>query len=486
MGSYRLLLLFSLTLAAARLHGQGIIPDHMMQQGALESSSRREAFDDLQTSAKYWYDSKNPANLPAIDAALKKILPEALKQAPYVANFQSWETAHQYKAYHDAGSVLLAKCYTLLYYGDVEKAKPCVELLTTKLPYSMVLYDNRTVAWTRQRVRYHEYMCAMYGTIVAKRMKTISFPKERDEFDGWAQRMACHDMAVLRLREGNYDAVERFAEMAEKQQLCTCSGDWVIDLIYNAMEPVAWEEHSDAAWNEMRDAIRTWQRKFPKSVHADIAEARFLERWAFHVGRKGDAWANFRERSDKGRAILEGIKPDSPAWYATMIDLMGLTGAHLIDIAKVFREGNDRFPEYTPLYYNLSIALARSGADGGVACAGVFHSLVKDGHPDQAARMLARLLGSGDLATVQARLDIDDIRDAIEGSLKAWPDSYELRSGMAFVAITLGQKDLARTAMQGMEGKWDRGLWEGREDLARQLCKPRPAKAEPLANALPR
>jgi hypothetical protein len=54
---------------------------------------------------------------------------------------------------------------------------------------------------------------------------------------------------------------------------------------------------------------------------------------------------------------------------------------------------------------------------------------------------------------------------------------------MAFIAITLGQKDLARTAMQGMEGKWDRGVWEGREDLARQLCKPRPAKAEPLANA---
>src|SRR3569623_1174073 len=107
----RCLLVLAMMPAASHLRAQGIIPDHMIQQGNLEGSAKRETFDDLQASAQYWYHSRNPANLPAMDAALKKVLPEALKQAPYVADFQSWETAHQYKAYHDAGSVLLAKCY---------------------------------------------------------------------------------------------------------------------------------------------------------------------------------------------------------------------------------------------------------------------------------------------------------------------------------------------------------------------------------------
>lgn len=466
---------------------QGQLPDHVMEQGLRESSGNRRLNDELQSSARYWYESRNPSNLAAIDKALEQVLPEALKEAPYVHDFQTWEQAHKFKSYHDAGAVLLAKCYTLLYYGDVAKAQASVELLSQKLPFAMILDENRTVRWTRDALRYHEYMCAMYGAIVALRTKTLVFPPERDEFDGPAQRQACRHMAILRLREGNYDAVERFAEMADTQRLRTSSGDWVINLIYEAMQPLDWEMHSEGAWEELRDAIKVWQVKRPKSVYAKMAEASFLYRWSWHAWVKGktDNYADFRERSDKGRKILEDLKPDSPAWYSLMLGLMGETGAKLKDMALVFREGNEKHPDYSPLYNDLCVAFARANEDGGIACAGVIHHLVGDGHAEQAARVLWRLCYTGDLATVQARLDMDDVRDAIQAALAAWPNSLELRSDMGFVAITLNQKDIARTAMQGIAGKWNRSTWKGREDMAKDLCVAGARRADPLAGPLP-
>ena len=155
-----------------------------------------------------------------------------------------------------------------------------------------------------------------------------------------------------------------------------------------------------------------------------------------------------------------------------------------MDIAKVFSDGNESFADFSPLYRDLCIGFARCGEDGGVACAGVIHHLVGDGHPAQAARILWRLCYTGDLATVQARIDVDDARSAIEAALAAWPDSLELHSDMGFVAITMSQKDLARKAMQGLAGKWNRSTWRGREDLAISLATAKSKAAEPQAAPL--
>jgi len=44
-------------------------------------------------------------------------------------------------------------------------------------------------------------------------------------------------------------------------------------------------------------------------------------------------------------------------------------------------------------------------------------SMVRCGNPAQAARILWRLCYTGDLATVQARIDVDDARSAIDAAL---------------------------------------------------------------------
>ena len=116
-------------------------PDHQTQETQRESLSAddREEHDDHQVAAKYWYESRNPKNLLAMDEALAKVLPTALRQSDWVTEIPTWEAAHHTQAYHDAGAILLAKCYTLLYFGEVEKAQPSLRLVHEKFPHSLML-----------------------------------------------------------------------------------------------------------------------------------------------------------------------------------------------------------------------------------------------------------------------------------------------------------------------------------------------------------
>ena len=135
------------------------LPAQVREQNERESRSAAERglYDDVQVAAKYWYESRNPKNIPAMDEALEKMVPAGMKFSNRVADFTTWEKAQECKAYHTAGAVLLAKAYTLLYYGDVKKAAPAIELIENKFRYSMCLYEDRSVMRVRERLRFHEH-----------------------------------------------------------------------------------------------------------------------------------------------------------------------------------------------------------------------------------------------------------------------------------------------------------------------------------------
>src|SRR3569623_1771176 len=451
-------------------------PMEAVREMLREKMTARPVFDVLQTAASFWYESRNTGNIPAMDEALKKVMPQALLEAPAVHDFQSWEEAHFNKAYHDAGAVLLAKSYTLLYCGEIDRARPVSKLLSETFPFSMKLERNRYVLWTRSALRYHEQMCALHAAIVTHHMPTVVCPPERDEFDGIAQMNACRHTAILRLKEGNCNAGEDFARMAVEQRLRTCSGEWVINLIFEAMQPLEEELFSEPAWQEVDYAIRDWQAQKPDSGFAKIAEASFLYHWAWHAADRGTQQgdADFRARADRGRRIMQKLHADTPAWYSMSILLMAQNNARPLDIAKVFSEGHERHPDYTPLPRDLCLTLTRCGEEGKAACSDVIHGMKNEGRSAEAAGVLWRLHREGCIEKVRRYLRVDDVRAALKGALKAWPDSLKLRSDMAFLAVLLGQKDIAFDAMQGMAGKWDRALWKSHEDIARELCAPRP------------
>jgi hypothetical protein len=119
-------------------------------------------------------------------------------------------------------------------------------------------------------------------------------------------------------------------------------------------------------------------------------------------------------------------------------------------------------------------------------CCGMVGELEKDGKADAAAQLLCAIMKDDDLHLIQPRLDVDICMRAIRAAFKHWPDSYELRSQLGLLAITLGRKEVAREVLKGMEGKWCPSTWRGKEDIVIALIKKvtPPEVAKPVVNSL--
>lgn len=458
------------------------LPPQVIEQARRESRSAEERakHDNYQAAAKYWYASRNPKHVEDMDAALKIVMPAALRQSPSITNFQSWETAQKYKAYHDAGAILLAKAYTYLYFGEVKKAEPAIELIETKFPYSMTLTENREVLWVREALRYHEHCCMLYAAMSLKVVGKIHFPHERDEFDGPKQRKAIEHMAVLRLREGNIERLEHFFNGINHSELQTSGGDWALDIIMDAMRPLDQDSQTEASWREIHDAIKIWQKQMPHSVFARLAEARYLFHYSVFEARQGGSFATIRQASERGLELLEDIPKTSPAWYDTMLRLQSITGRPADEIAPVFQEGLRKYPEYGPLAIVLGQCFVKGGENGRQICAEILEELQSSAKGGLAAQMLRRIYFDGDLPDLQPRLNLNTVERAIRAAVAQWPDSYELRSDLGLLAVTIGRRELAGEIMRGMENKWCRRTWKGREDIAIMLtASPIPPRVAP-------
>ena len=465
------------------------LPAQVREQNERESRSAAERglYDDVQVAAKYWYESRNPKNIPAMDEALEKMVPAGMKFSNRVADFTTWEKAQECKAYHTAGAVLLAKAYTLLYYGDVKKAAPAIELIENKFRYSMCLYEDRSVMRVRERLRFHEHACMLYAAMSLKVMGKIKFPAERDEFDGPMQARALENMAVLRLKEGNIERLEHFFNGINQSELKTSSGEWAIHIIMNAMKPLYWEDHANAAWKEIGQAIQRWQNEMPQSVFARLAEARFALHYAQFSLEQGGmrAYPNFRDRLEKGLALMKDIPKTSPAWYETNVGLLVLNGSQPEEFAPVFVEGLRKYSDYAPLIISMFSGFVESGEPGREVCARAIEELSEQSQGGVGAQVLRTLLFNGDLYKLQPRLNVDAAVKVIRMAVEQWPDSYKLRSDLGLLAVTLGRPDLARELMKNMRRNWNRETWKGREDMANTLSyaelTPPKAKTPPVS-----
>lgn len=471
---------FSLLSLAFLCCGQAILaqslPPQVREQNLRESLpiDRRAEHDNFQAAAKYWYASRNPKHVPDMDAALEKIMPAALRLAPGITNFQTWEEAQKHKPYHDAGAILLAKAYTYLYYGQVKQAAPAIELIEKKFPFSMTLAEDRGYLWVRKALRYHEHCCMLYAAMSLKVVGKIHFPHERDEFDGPEQRKAIEHMAVLRLREGNVDRLEHFFTAINASELQTSGGDWALNIIMDAMCPLDQDAQTEPAWREIHEALLLWQKQKPASTFARLAEARFLFNYALFKAARGGATSisDIRQSSDRGLVLMKDVPQNSPAWYDTMIRLLAINGRPATEVAPVFQEGLRRYPDYSPLVIALGSCFIEGGETGRQICVEILDELQTSAKGGVAAQLLRRIYFDGDLPKIQPRLNIDTVEHAIRAAVTQWPDSYELRSDLGLIAVTVGRRDLAGDIMRDMQGKWCRSAWKGREDIAIMLTTP--------------
>jgi hypothetical protein len=311
----------------------------------------------------------------------------------------------------------------------------------------------------------------LYAAMSLKVVGKIHFPHERDEFDGRQQRKAIEHMAVLRLREGNVERLEHFFNAINHSELQTSGGDWALNIIMDAMRPLDQDYQTEAAWREILDAILIWQKQKPTSVFARLAEARYLFNYAVFESRNNGSFATIRQASDQGLALMQDIPKASPAWYDTMIRLQAITGRPAEEIAPVFQEGLRKYPDYAPLAIVLGQAFIKGGETGRQVCAEILEELQSSSKGGLAAQMLRRIYFDHDLPAIQPRLNLDTVERAIRAAVVQWPDSYELRSDLGLLAVTIGRRELAVEIMRGMQNKWCRDAWKGREDIAIKLTE---------------
>lgn len=472
MRSFVFQVLASLLLAWGQnsLMAQSALPDHQRQESRREATpaADREEHEDLQAASRYWYESRNPKHLPAMEAALKKVLPLALMQSPWITSMPTWEEAHHHRAYHDAGAVLLAKCYTLLYYGRVAEARSSLELVDTRLRYSLQLLPDRTARIVRKSLHYHEHACALYGAIISKKLDVFEFTPERDGYDADAQRQAAADMAMLRLREGNYDALDYYVSQARTRRLKTSSGQWVSEMIYRGIYPPENEVWSEAAWKEMGDRVKEWQKSKPKSIDAHIAT--LVYSLYFMAQKRPDNDQSLRTLVTAMTKMLDELDVTESPIVAQLRLFFSIALQDQFSItAGFFHRSYESFPDNYNLIVMMHVRLMRE-KEGQSLSSKFITEIGKSKHPEMMAVSLAEL----PLAVVfnaTQQVDRKLIASSIHKALEVYPNSLEVRNDMGRLAVMVKMPELAREIMEPIGDHWDREKWKGLEEEAARITE---------------
>ena len=429
---------------------------------------------DIQATAHRWYERQNPADLPAMDAALAKLLPSALRQSAWITQLPTWEEAHQQQAYHDVGAMFLAKIYTLIQAERGQEAQESIQLLREKLPHALMVSPNQVVWQVRKMVRYHQHDHALRAAVKARKMDTYTFPAEQDEFDAWAQKQTVEDLAMLQLREGDFDALEHLADQARLRELKTASGHWVSDSVYAGMHPVA-NENDPNAWVELTERMQAWRKQKPDSLNARIAEALLT---LYQLKSLVESGKDVTAEKARALTMLEGIGAISPQIPLVRLVFSLLNQESLKATAGIFKEAHEKFPTYTPV---LVITLLRLTAEpnGHNLCIGVLNVMGESEHYEQLALALTALPPNV-LPNLSRGLKMSLVRRSLKRGIELYAGSLEIRNSLGLLATRMAQQDLAQDAMSKVGPHWDRMKWKGLEDQAVRLTEtaknPRPGQ----------
>lgn len=420
---------------------------------------------DLQAKAYGWYEKQNTADLPAMESALAKILPLALRQSAWITQLPTWEEAHQQQAYHDAGAILLAKIHTLIQADRGDEAKESIQFLIEKLPHALMVSREKVVWQVRKMVSYLQQDHSLRAAVKARKMDTYTFPAEQDGFDAWAQKQTVEDLAMVKLTEGDFDSLEHLAEQARVRELKTASGHWVSDSVYAGMQPDGGAKDF-VTWSSLEERIQAWRKKKPDSLNARIGEALVKLYQLKALVESGKDVSAEQDRIMKG---MEEIGPCTPLIPLIRLVFSLLNQESLEATAGIFKEGYEKFPAYTPM---LVITLMRLTAEpnGHNLCIGVLNVIGESKDYEQLALTLTALPPNV-LPKLSRGLKMSLVRRSLKRGIELYSGSLEIRNSLGLLATRMSQQDLAQDAMSKVGVNWDRMKWKGLEEQAVRLSE---------------
>jgi hypothetical protein len=237
-------------------------------------------------------------------------------------------------------------------------------------------------------------------------------------------------------------------------------------------------------WNEVLylrflKQTRAWRQAYPASITAPVAEAELLIGYAWLARGSGYAntvtdggWARFRERLGQAHELLDQavkLAPRCPGWYLAALKLA--VGEEWPDAEgeRLFREAKAADPTCETFYDLRAWALTPRWYGSPGDWENFLEDAVRDLDPVEARRIYAYVVykRSRDCRNVfrETRADWGRTRLGYDEMLGLWPESLELRSQAARLALDAGDLDYARSMFEVIGLREDPYVWEDEQEF---------------------
>lgn len=278
---------------------------------------------------------------------------------------------------------------------------------------------------------------------------------------------------------------EKFAELEEmsakfiQERSVFGDGLWKIECFHEAL--TLSPDSPEGAWPAREVEIRKWEAQFPTSLTARIVHVRYLSDYAWlarghlYAGSVSQqAWAIYGSRLSQAFDVLKEahrLGGRSPMLLLTDLDVAIGQGWDPGLTSRVYQGGRDLEPEFwydevrmalflLPRWYGkegdweaFAESELRSGSGlGAEAYARVVTSLVN---------YYKNIFGD-----THARWPV--VKEGYKIMRGKYPDSGEILSQYALLAVLAQDRDAARSAFDQMNGVADPNVWQGRDVVAYQ------------------
>lgn len=175
------------------------------------------------------------------------------------------------------------------------------------------------------------------------------------------QRAIDNHFALLMSRA--YDKLDRAAEEARANHLMVSDGQPLLSAIYAGTAGCGGgDQVNDELMLVCKERLDEWLKLKPHSITARLSRAAFPVSHAMMARGNGyahtvspEGWKLFRQRIEQGRKALESLDPmtrQDPGWYAMMLAVGLAQGWARGRYDAIFFEAVERYPYYTPFYFN--------------------------------------------------------------------------------------------------------------------------------------
>jgi hypothetical protein len=219
-----------------------------------------------------------------------------------------------------------------------------------------------------------------------------------------------------------------------------------------------------------------YSRKFPNSPVTRLRIAAVLTLAAWQIRGDGTAntvtpeqWVRTKALLAKALDQLMQCKAEcdkDPAWYASTLSVMRLSSAPREDIARIFLEGFQKYPDFGPISWEMATALSPKWGGSPEAVEAFARQLASQFPKAERdviyARLYSELALRGDALWSAKRTDLKvDCRRWIGGfgeHLARFPSNHNLNVA-AVVSVNCGDKAGARKYMQRIGNEPDPRVW---------------------------